>query len=145
MNGMGLEEHYKLPAIREPNQNNPGELVCDLTKKTGRFSEKTGRFSDTDPQGGWPAGIYALGEVRIAAMNAAGIDVQILSHTAPGPETVAPSFAVDLARQANDAVAAAVSKHPDRFLGFATLAARRRDVDSGVPAAIWIAALGWTH
>lgn len=32
-----------------------------------------------------------------------------------------PSLAVDLTRQANDAVAAAVTQYPDRFRGFATL------------------------
>ena len=58
---------------------------------------------------------------------------QRLSHNSP------------LAMQANDAVAAAVSNHPDRFLGFATPAACCRDVDSGFPAAIWLAALGWTQ
>ncbi|HEY6788061.1 MAG TPA: amidohydrolase family protein, partial [Trebonia sp.] len=110
---IGFEEHYKLPAIQEANRNNPGELVFDVWKKAGRF--------ETDAQGAWPAGIYDLGEGRIAAMDAAGIDVQILSHTCPGPEALEPSLAVDLARQANDAVVAAVSNYPERLLGFATL------------------------
>jgi len=69
-------------------------------------------------------GITDLGGERIAAMDAAGIDVQILSHTVPGPETLAPAVAVELARHANDAVAAAVAKHPDRFRGFAALPMR---------------------
>jgi predicted TIM-barrel fold metal-dependent hydrolase len=56
-------------------------------------------------------------------MDAAGIDVQILSNV-PGAEAVEPSLAVDLARQANDTVAAAVAQHPDRFRGFATLPMR---------------------
>jgi predicted TIM-barrel fold metal-dependent hydrolase len=86
---IGFEEHYKLPAIHEANRDNPGELVFDVWKRAGRF--------ETDAQGGWPAGIYDLGEGRIAAMDAAGIDVQILSHTSPGPETLEPSLAVDLA------------------------------------------------
>jgi uncharacterized protein len=113
---IGFEEHYKLPAIQEANRDNPGELVFDVWKKAGRF--------ETDAQGGWPSGIYDLGEGRIAAMDAAGIDVQILSHTSPGPETLEPSLAVELARQANDDVAVAVSKYPERFLGFATLPMR---------------------
>ena len=57
-------------------------------------------------------------------MDAAGIDVQILSHSVPGAEILEPSAAIELARQANDAVAAAVAKHPDRFRGFATLPMR---------------------
>jgi predicted TIM-barrel fold metal-dependent hydrolase len=110
---IGFEEHYKLPAMHEANQNNPVELAYDVEKRAGRL--------ETDAQGGWPAGIYDLGEGRIAVMDAAGIDVQILSHTVPAAETIEPSLAVDLAKQANDAVAAAVSKYHDRFRGFATL------------------------
>ena len=53
-------------------------------------------------------------------MDAAGIDVQILSNV-PGAEAVEVPLAVELARQANDAVAAAVTQHPGRFRGFATL------------------------
>ena len=53
-------------------------------------------------------------------MDAAGIDVQILSNV-PGAEAVEVPLAVELARQANDAVAAAVTEHPGRFFGFATL------------------------
>jgi predicted TIM-barrel fold metal-dependent hydrolase len=114
---IGFEEHYKLPAVQEANRDNPGDLVYDVWKKAGRF--------ETDAQGGWPAGIYDLAEGRIAATDAAGIDVQILSHTSPGPETLEPSLAIDLATQANDDVAAAVSKYPERFLGFATLPMRK--------------------
>ena len=54
MKVIGFEEHYKLPAIQEANRDNPGELVYDVWKKAGRF--------ETDAQGGWPAGIYDLGE-----------------------------------------------------------------------------------
>lgn len=69
-------------------------------------------------------GILDLGEGRVAAMDAAGIDVQILSHSVPGPETLEPPAATELARQANDAVSAAVAEYPDRFRGFATLPMR---------------------
>jgi predicted TIM-barrel fold metal-dependent hydrolase len=113
---IGLEEHYMLPAIAEANPNNPLKSVFEAMKN--------GRFGGTGPQGEWPAGICDLDQGRIAAMDTAGIDVQILSHSVPGPETVEPPLAVERARQANDTVAAAVAKHPDRFRGFATLPLR---------------------
>ena len=104
---IAFEEHYVLPAIAEANPNSPGKLFEEV--RSGRFGE-----------GGWPPGILDLGEARIAAMDAAGIDVQILSNV-PGAEAVEVPLAVELAKQANDAVAAAVTQYPGRFLGFATL------------------------
>jgi uncharacterized protein len=111
---IGFEEHYMLPAIAEANPNSPRKLFDVMGDE---------RLGNTDPQDGWPAGIRDLGEERIAAMDAAGIDVQILSNV-PGAEAVEPLLAVELARQANDAVAAAVTQYPDRFRGFATLPMR---------------------
>jgi predicted TIM-barrel fold metal-dependent hydrolase len=62
-----------------------------------------------------------LGERRLADMDDQGIDVQVLSVTTPGVQQLSPREAVPLAREANDAIAAAVRAHPDRFQGFATL------------------------
>jgi len=62
-----------------------------------------------------------LGELRIAEMDAAGIDVQVLSHAAPAVNKVAPELSVALARAANDRLHQAVLAHPDRFAGFAML------------------------
>jgi 2,3-dihydroxybenzoate decarboxylase len=62
-----------------------------------------------------------LGEVRLREMDEAGIDFQVLSHV-PGPaQQLNPETAVDLATGANDRLAAAIDKHPDRFAGFAML------------------------
>ena len=58
---------------------------------------------------------------RLAAMDEAGVDVQVLSLTTPGVQSLEPSEAVPLARAANDLVAATVRHRPDRFQGFATL------------------------
>ncbi len=115
MKVISFEEHYRLPAIAA-ERNEAIDSAMQLLRKAG--------YSRPGAEGEWPAGINDLGEGRIVAMDAAGIDVQILSHTVPGPETLEPSVAVELARQANDAVAAAVAKHPDRFRGFATLPMR---------------------
>jgi predicted TIM-barrel fold metal-dependent hydrolase len=59
---------------------------------------------------------------RISAMDAAGIDRQVLSLSAPGTEQFESSTSLLLARDANDALAEAVRRHPDRFIGMATLA-----------------------
>jgi uncharacterized protein len=63
-----------------------------------------------------------VGEERIAAMDAAGVDVQVLSLTAPGVQNLEAPDAVSLQTQVNDFLADAVRARPDRFRAFATLA-----------------------
>jgi uncharacterized protein len=62
-----------------------------------------------------------LGKGRLADMDAAGIDVQVISHVAPAAQGMDGDEAIAAARRANDDLAAAVARHPDRFAGFATL------------------------
>jgi uncharacterized protein len=71
-----------------------------------------------------------LGEGRLAMMDAAGVDVAVLSLTAPGCEQLPPDVGIRVARETNDEVAAAVAAHPDRFLGYA--AVYPKDVDGAV-------------
>jgi len=54
-------------------------------------------------------------------MDAAGIDVQVLSLNSPGVEQLAPAEAIAVARETNDFLAEAVKRHPSRFAGFAAL------------------------
>jgi predicted TIM-barrel fold metal-dependent hydrolase len=54
-------------------------------------------------------------------MDDAGIDMQILSVTAPGSQQVPAEQAAGLSRALNDRCAAAVAAHPDRFNALATL------------------------
>lgn len=61
-----------------------------------------------------------LSERRIADMDAAGIDVQVLSLTTPALHDMGPE-SVEMARRVNDAMAAAIARHPDRFEAMATL------------------------
>lgn len=70
---------------------------------------------------GIPELLCDLDERRIATMDAAGIDVQVLSLTAPGTEQLDAAEAVACAREINDFLAQALSRHPDRLAGFATL------------------------
>ncbi|HVZ23261.1 MAG TPA: amidohydrolase family protein [Vicinamibacterales bacterium] len=63
-----------------------------------------------------------VGAERLREMDANGIAFAILSLNAPGVQSVFdPKRAVGIAARANDALAAAVSKHPDRFGGFAAV------------------------
>src|ERR1700759_3607552 len=71
--------------------------------------------------GALAADLRDLGSRRLADMDAAGIDVQVLSVEPPGTQDLDPATAVQLYRQANDRRAEAVGDHPDRFAGFATL------------------------
>ena len=101
MRVISLEDHFWTPAI--------AEAIGAL------------RNPDTDAGGPLAANLADLGERRLAAMDAAGIDLQVISHTTPGVQHLDADTAIPLARDANDALARAVADHPDRFAGFATL------------------------
>ena len=63
-----------------------------------------------------------LADGRIAAMEETGLDVQVLSLTAPGVQSLKPDEAVALQTASNDLLAETIRQRPDRFQGFATLA-----------------------
>jgi predicted TIM-barrel fold metal-dependent hydrolase len=60
------------------------------------------------------------GEARLKDMDEAGIDIQVLSHTAPSLQKVS-SGAAELARRVNDRLAAIVATQPTRYAAFAAL------------------------
>jgi uncharacterized protein len=62
-----------------------------------------------------------VGNDRIADMDAAGIDLQVLSLSG-GMDRLDPAIATTLARDTNDKLAVSVQAHPNRFAAFATLA-----------------------
>jgi 2,3-dihydroxybenzoate decarboxylase len=62
-----------------------------------------------------------VGTGRIAAMDEAGIDVQLLVLSAPGVQVFDPATATSLARDSNDEVSAACHVHPDRFAALAAI------------------------
>ena len=102
-----LEEHFATPEIIAAWQDlDPATRDFAIDKSSGKDTQR--RLRD-------------LADLRIAAMDEAGIDVSILSQTAPGVQSLAPEKAAPLARQANDRLAEAVRARPSRFQGFATL------------------------
>ncbi len=62
-----------------------------------------------------------LGAGRIAAMDEADIDLQVLSLASMGLDDLDGPTGTALARDINDELAAAVRAHPDRLAGFALL------------------------
>lgn len=62
-----------------------------------------------------------LGGNRLAHMDKAGIDIQVVSHGAFSPNNLDRPEAVDLCRRVNDRLAQQISEHPTRFRGFATI------------------------
>src|SRR6201996_5658827 len=105
MRTITLEEHYATAGFLD----GPGK---DLRERAARFGD---RFAKLVEQ------LTDLGDKRIAEMDAAGIDMQVLSLTSPGTEQLDAAAATAIAREANDRVAEAVRTHPTRFAGFACL------------------------
>jgi predicted TIM-barrel fold metal-dependent hydrolase len=62
-----------------------------------------------------------VGDARLESMDAAGIDVQVLSHGAPSTQKMDAETGVRVAAGANDRLAEIIKTHPDRFAGFAAL------------------------
>ena len=102
---VALEEHFILP--REEASLPPGAH----------------RGSDRERLLGFDvvAELIDLGDRRIAAMDAAGISMQVLSHNQPGCQALDASAAVPMAGEVNDLLFEAVKAHPGRFEGFAAL------------------------
>jgi predicted TIM-barrel fold metal-dependent hydrolase len=84
---------------------------------TTSFVRATGapRFAELQPK------LLDLGAGRIADMDEAGIDLQVLSLASMGFDALDAATATSLARDVNDELAGAVRTNPARFAGFATL------------------------
>ncbi|MCB1005891.1 MAG: amidohydrolase [Acidimicrobiales bacterium] len=106
---IALEEAFTFAPFADDER----KLTSSLNPSWGAFVD--GRIAD-------------LADLRLAEMDAAGIDVQVLSLTSPGIQTMPDAAdAVRVAREANDLVADAVRRHPDRFAAFAALACQDPD------------------
>ncbi len=63
-----------------------------------------------------------LGDGRLKEMDAAGIDMQVLSLSDPGYELFDAPEATAMVRKNNDELSRVIKKYPDRFIGLAALA-----------------------
>ncbi len=90
---------------------------------TESFLKATGAYDKTAPPqvAAMQPKLMDLGAGRIAAMDEAGIDLQVLSLASMGMDELDGPTATALARDVNDQLANAVHAHPERFAGFALL------------------------
>ncbi len=72
-------------------------------------------------RGDIPERLLDLDDMRIEAMDAAGIDLQIVSIAPPGTGELAAPEAIALSREANDLASEAVGRHPTRLRAMTTL------------------------
>lgn len=106
MRTITLEEHFVTPAFVD----GPGrEFRQNMLKSGGARAAKI--FEQ----------LGDIGASRLAEMDAAGIDMQVLSLNFPGTEQSEAAEAIPVARDANDILADAVKKNPTRFAGLAAL------------------------
>jgi predicted TIM-barrel fold metal-dependent hydrolase len=101
---IALEEHYATPAFLDAARQDLREPV----KLRGPGPTLLDRLCD-------------LGDLRTQEMDAAGIDLQVLSLTSPGVQQMETAEAVSMARAQNDFLARAVKYYPERFTGLAAL------------------------
>jgi predicted TIM-barrel fold metal-dependent hydrolase len=95
---VALEEHYWDP-----------ELVAMFPGREGK------RISDVERR------LLDMGELRLREMDEAGVDMQVLSHGAPGTQKMNAEAAIRMAAQTNDRLHAFTQTNPKRFAGFALL------------------------
>jgi hypothetical protein len=106
---IAIEEHFSTPMQRQKSRVGEFEAFYLSSRSEHAGHSITGQLADLDEQ-------------RLACMDAAGVDIQSLSFTTPGPQAFEAAEAILLAEDANDRLHEAVKRHPDRFAGFAALA-----------------------
>jgi uncharacterized protein len=110
MRVIGLEEHYATAAFLD----GPGREFIERTSRAAAQSF----IHDADRL---VAQLVDVWDGRIGEMDAAGVDVAVLSLTAPGVEQMSAAEAVPFARSTDDFRAEAIRRHPQRLRGFAAL------------------------
>lgn len=94
------------------------ELDRAVRKLAGERADPSLALND---RGDIPDRLLDLDEKRIAAMDAAGVAVQIVSLSPPGAHALTGAEAAALSREANDRAGEAVSRHPTRLAAMTTL------------------------
>ena len=109
MRTVALEEHFSVPSIAS-------RIDKDVLARRG-YRPRTLPKGAPNPLELLPE----IGAKRLKSMDDAGISVQVLSNSGPGPDLVPGQAGIDMARETNDFLAKAIASHPNRFAAFAAL------------------------
>jgi 2,3-dihydroxybenzoate decarboxylase len=99
---IAIEEAFSVPGVTPPLSGNVIPIQDRVLKE-------------------WSQRLADVAELRLADMDAHGVDMQVLSLTSGVELITDPAAAVATARTVNDYLAEAVAAHPTRFAGFAAL------------------------
>ena len=106
---VALEEHFSMPELQ-------GRIDPALVIKRG--------YPPPDAPSARPevdAKLKDFGEARLKSLDESGISLQVMGPSGPGADLLPPSEGPAFAREMNDALAAQIALHPDRYAGFAHL------------------------
>jgi gamma-resorcylate decarboxylase len=96
---IAVEEHFRIEETRGSESRYPGRYWQEL-----------------------PGKLLDIHGTRLAEMDRTGIDIEVISLNSNAVQGVPdPAQAIALARRANEALAEAIAKRPDRFAGLAAL------------------------
>ena len=120
---IAVEEAFSIPEVAQELQKvarSPGESL-DLALVRGIYDAAAA------PKDGYASmrfldGLLDIEDRRLKEMDSLGVDMHLLSLTAPGVQMFDADTACELAILANDRLAEIIARHPRRFAGLATFA-----------------------
>jgi 2,3-dihydroxybenzoate decarboxylase/5-carboxyvanillate decarboxylase len=116
---IAVEEAFSIPEVAKELQKvarSPIESL-DLALVKGIYDREPGYAGL-----GFLDGLLDLEDRRLREMDQYGVDMQLLSLTAPGVQMFDADTACELVALANDRLADVISRHPTRFAGLASFA-----------------------
>jgi 2,3-dihydroxybenzoate decarboxylase len=115
---VALEEAWVTPEIVTAYR----KILANPPHEERGFAKMWGRYVDPNTTSPLLERLLDVDKRRIADMDSAGIDKQLLLLTAPGVQVFEADLANKLAADSNDQAAEAVKRHPDRLAASAAFA-----------------------
>lgn len=127
---IATEEAWNIPEILDAqvrllaSPNAPDDTSLRMAGMFSKLEELQAQLMDIGPQ-------------RLARMDELGIDKQLLLLTSPGVQVLEPAEGTALAALANDRLAEACRRHPDRYAGLTVFAPQDvkgavREIERGI-------------